>query len=153
MIFDSVTLSFEGRDYVVKEGQLWGLAEAVEEVVSMVWLAPRLTRGDMPAGRIFRAYAAALKYAGAKDVNAEQIAKGVDHKRMVEMAYELAGILTVTMPGADVNLPTSEVDEEKKIPAADSSKSATSSGSSGDTHRVSSGASIPASSGGSRKRR
>lgn len=124
MVFDNITLTFQEQDYEVKDGGLWGLCEAVEDVISMVWLAPRLQRGDVPAGRVFRAYAAALAYAGAKGVTAKEISEGVGYKRMIEMAYELAAILTITQPGGDVDLgePGSEGDAEdvEKKPVADS---------------------------------
>ena len=123
MVFDNITLQYDGKEYEVKDGALWGLAEAVEDVISMVWLAPRLQRGDVPAGRVFRAYAAALQYAGAKGVTAKDISEGVGYKRMIEMAYELAGILTITQPSGDVDLgdPAGEgeaEDAEKKQAAA-----------------------------------
>jgi hypothetical protein len=119
MIFDNVTLSFKGQEYEVKDARLWGLAEAVEDVVSLVWLAPRLSQGDIPAGKIFRAYANALQYAGCKEATAEAIKSEVGYDGLIQMAYELAGILTITQPDSDIDLgEVSDGEEAEKKPEA-----------------------------------
>jgi len=99
-----VTLSFNGKDYTVdKEDGIWGLIEAIEDVVSFLELAPALGSGKYPTAKIFRAYAAALNYAGAK-VTANQVREASGYKRMGEMAGSLVAITMMAQPGADVDL-------------------------------------------------
>ena len=101
---EPVTLSFNGKDYTVdKEDGIWGLIEAIEDVVSFLELAPALGSGKYPTAKIFRAYAAALNYAGAK-VTANQVREASGHKRMGEMAGSLVAITMMAQPGADVDL-------------------------------------------------
>jgi len=101
---EPVTLSFNGKDYTVdKEDSIWGLIEAIEDVVSFLELAPALGSGKYPTAKIFRAYAAALNYAGAK-VTANQVRESSGYKRMGEMAGSLVAITMMAQPGADVDL-------------------------------------------------
>lgn len=115
-----VTLVFKDKEYKVeKEDNIWGLIEAIEDVVTLLYLAPRLQNGQVPAAKIFRAYAAALNFAGAQGVTPDEIRKGVDYKRMFQMANELATILLMGMPPADVDIgevsaPEKSVDKAKK---------------------------------------
>lgn len=116
--FEPVTLVFDGKEYTVeKEDGIWGLIEAIEDVVTLMWLAPRLHSQQVPAIKVYRAYSVALQYAGAKGVTPEDIRQGVDTKRMIQMAYELAGILAMGMPPSDLNVPEAsarEAEESKK---------------------------------------
>lgn len=94
----SVTLNFAGRDYTVSEDKTWGLIEQIEETVTMAWLAPKLSEKQVPLVKIYRAYADALKYAGAKDVTIDQLREGIDFARGIQMGYELAAILSLASP-------------------------------------------------------
>jgi hypothetical protein len=101
---ESVTLSFDGKDYTVdKEDGIWGLIEAIENVITFFELAPAFSTGRYPSARIFRAYAVALNYAGAK-VTPDELRKASDYRRMGSIAGSLAAILDMGQPGADVDL-------------------------------------------------
>lgn len=122
-----VTLIFDAKEYVVPENKCWGLIEAIEEVVTLSWLAPKLQEQQIPMAKVFRGYAAALTYAGAKDVTVDAIREGVDYPRAFQMAYELAGILSLAAPATDANLSKvsdKQVEEVKKKPTARPRKSA-----------------------------
>ena len=114
-----VTLSFDGREYKVdKEDSIWGLIEAIEDVLPFLELAPALSSGKYQTAKIFRAYAAALNYAGAK-VTANDVRSASDYKRMGEMAGALVAITMMAQPGEDINLGSvtaneKEADEVKK---------------------------------------
>lgn len=114
-----VTLSFDGREYKVeKEDSIWGLIEAIEDVITFFDLAPAMAAGKYPTARIFRAYAAALNYAGAK-VTANKVREASDYHKMGEMAGALAVILMMAQPTNDVNLgentaSTEDAEEAKK---------------------------------------
>lgn len=106
----SITLIFGGAEYFVSENDAWGLIEAVEEVVSIAWLAPRLSDlTALPMVRIYRAYAAALNYAGAKNVTLEAIRAGVNHQRFYEMAIEIFSILNLASPPHGAELGSGEI--------------------------------------------
>lgn len=108
-----VTLSFDGKDYTVdKEDGIWGLIEAIEDVVSFLELAPALGTGKYPTAKIFRAYAAALNYAGTK-VTANQVREASDYRKMGEMAGSLVAITMMAQPGADVDLGKAEASEKE----------------------------------------
>lgn len=113
-----VTLEFGGNEYTVdKDDGIWGLIEAIEDIVTLLWLAPRLHAKQVPAVKIYRAYAAALNYAGAKDVTIDELRAGVTPQRLMEMGYELAGILSMGMPPMDMpakGASTKEIEAAKK---------------------------------------
>lgn len=112
-----VTLSFDGRDYTVdKEDSIWGLIEAIEDVVSFLELAPALGSGKYPTAKIFRAYAAALNYAGAK-VTANDVRAASDYQKMGEMAGALVAITMMAQPGSDINLgePTANEKDTEEV--------------------------------------
>jgi hypothetical protein len=113
--FTEITLNYDGNEYLVPADKIWGLAEAVEDIVTFTWLAPRLSTGEFPAGRIFRAYASALRYAGCKGITAEELRQKVGYKQLAQMAYELSGILMAIQPSADMELGASSDEEAEKV--------------------------------------
>jgi hypothetical protein len=111
-----ITLTYKGRDYTVdKDDSIWGLIEAVESVIPFLELAPCLESGKLPSAKIFRAYTAALNYAGAKTTPMEVKAQA-GWKNLGEYAGALAAILMMAQPSADLDLgdPTSEPTKKKK---------------------------------------
>ena len=112
-----VTLSFNGKDYTVsKEDGIWGLIEAIEDVVSFLELAPSLASGKYPTAKIFRAYAAALNYAGAK-VTPNDVRAASGYQEMGQMAGALVAITMMAQPGADVELgkPAANAEDGEKV--------------------------------------
>lgn len=128
-----VTLTFDGQEYKVeKEDGIWGLIEAVENVITFFELAPALSSQRYPIAKIFRAYAAALNYAGA-NVTANQVRAASTSRDMGQMAGALVVVLMMAQPGADVDLPTGDEGDEggkrvQKKAKGKSSASGTSSG-------------------------
>jgi len=105
---EPVTLSFDGKEYKVdKEDGIWALIEAIEDVITFFELAPAFQSNKFPTAKIFRAYAAALNYAGAK-VTPNELRQASDYRRMGELAGSLAAILMMAQPGADVDLGSAE---------------------------------------------
>lgn len=110
---EPVTLSFDGKDYKVeKEDNIWGLIEAIEDVITFFELAPSFAAGKYPTAKIFRAYAAALNYAGAK-VTPNKVREASDYKQMGEMAGALAMILMMAQPSQDVDLGEAKGNDEQ----------------------------------------
>lgn len=114
-----VTLEYEGREYTVStDDGIWGLIEAIEDVITFFEILPSFSSGKFPTAKIFRAYTAALNYAGAK-VTPNDVRKSCDYKQMGEYAGALAMVLSMAQPGADINLgeakaSESEIEETKK---------------------------------------
>lgn len=113
----SVTLGYNGKDYEVAPDRVWGLIEAVEDVITFLELAPCFESGRYPAARLFRAYASALNYAGCK-VTPDQVRQASDYRKMGEYAGALGMVLMMAQPGAGLDLgePTSNPEEPKKKP-------------------------------------
>lgn len=126
---EQVTLSFAGKDYTVDESRAWGLIEAVEDVIPLMELAPKMQDQKPPITKIMRAYAQALKFAGCKDATPESVREGVSVQDTVRMGYELVAILAMGMPTSEVDLGSTEPTElAKKKPVKKSSKAATKAG-------------------------
>lgn len=118
----NVTLTdANGKEWHVPETRAWGLIEAVEDVVSLQSLATRLNRDDLPAARVYRAYCAALTYAGAKGLTPNELREATDYRRCAVMAYELCGILALAQPGEGLNLDTG-INEEASAEEAEAGK-------------------------------
>lgn len=115
-----VTLSYNGKEYEVSaEDGIWGLIEAVEDVVTYMELLPKLVANQIPATKVFRAFAAALQYAGARGVTMHDIREAADYSALGEMAAQIIAILQMGQPGQgfaadDSTLPPEEVEEQKK---------------------------------------
>lgn len=126
---EQITLTFDGKDYTAREDQAWGLIEVIEDVVSLMELAPKMQEQKPPIMKIMRAYAAALKYCGCKDITPDKVREGVKPQDAVRMGYELVAIMGMGMPTGDVELPKVEQTElAKKKPRAKSSKAASKAG-------------------------
>jgi len=114
-----VTLKFQGKEYKVdKDDSIWGLIEAIEDVVSFLELAQMMSAGKYQSAKIFRAYTEALNYAGAS-VNQFQVREAASYQDLGEMGGALLAITMMAQPGKDINLgdtsaSESEVDELKK---------------------------------------
>lgn len=108
-----VTITFDGRDYKVeKEDSIWGLIEAIEDVVSFLELAPALSTGKYPSAKIFRAYAAAINYAGG-NVTPNDVRVASGYEDMGKMAGALLAITMMAQPGKDINLGEAQGTEEQ----------------------------------------
>lgn len=97
-----ITLVFDGQEYRVTGDHAWGLIESVESVVSIFELLPAVQSGQPPMAKVCRAYASALSYAGAGNVTPEQVRAGVDMRKMITMAGELAAILMLAFPEQEI---------------------------------------------------
>ena len=107
-----VTLTFDGKEYTVdKEAGIWGLIEAIEDVITLFELVPAVQEGKYPTARIFRAYSAALTYAGCK-VTANQVREKSGYRQMAEMCGALCAIMGMAQPAADIDLGSDKGNEQ-----------------------------------------
>ena len=67
-LFEPVTLTWKGQEYVVKPDQVMYLIAIVEDKITL----RQLSSGDVPFSRTAQAFGAALRYAGAK-VNDDEV--------------------------------------------------------------------------------
>lgn len=106
-----VTLKFDGKEYKIdKDDSIWGLIEAIEDVISFLELAPKLSNNSFSSAKIFRAYAAALNYAGAK-VTPKQVRDLSGYKDLGTMAGNLTMIMMMAQPGKDIDLGAGVADD------------------------------------------
>jgi hypothetical protein len=119
-----VALEFKGETYeVTSDDGIWGLIETIEGVITLQELVEKVNTPGMPWARIFRAYAAALNYAGCKTTPMEvrgecQNIKGEVVSGMAGLPVSLIAILALAMPPLDSELrdlePTGPGDDKKK---------------------------------------
>jgi hypothetical protein len=100
--FPPVTLTFDGRDYEVGPDQVWGLIGAIEDVISRPKLAIRISQNDPPETKIAEAYCAALRYAGARNIEPRDIMVGGDVTALLHKAMELFTILNLASAPASM---------------------------------------------------
>jgi len=119
-----VTLEYNGRTHVIdKEDGIWGLIEAIEDVIGYFPLIQKMSKGDYPAAKIYRAYASALNYADPRNpVTPNQIRSETNYEDLGQMTGALAQILAMGQPDADLEVgdprtPESEDDGQKKSEA------------------------------------
>lgn len=109
-----VVMSYDGKEYKVgSDDGIWGLIEAVEDVIPYMELLPKVLTNNVPATKIFRAFATALQYAGCRDVNMHDIRKAASYEDLGAMAGQVLAILQMGQPGADLV----SADDARKPPA------------------------------------
>ena len=102
--FQPVTLEFEGEQYEIPEDKIWGLLRQLEQIMGFNFLVQKLAVDDVPAMRVYEAYAQALRYAGCKNIDPMKVAKGANQTDLVRMAYELVAILRMMNPPDDMDI-------------------------------------------------
>lgn len=105
--FPPVTLEFKGESYEVQPENVWGLIGTIENIISRGKLALRLADQDPPETKIAEAYAAALKYAGAGNVDPREVMHGATLEDSVNHGMALFNILSIASQpeGAEVAEP------------------------------------------------
>lgn len=71
MIFDPVTLTWNGTDHVVEPDRIMGLIARIEEIVTLSEIHAAAQKGSMHLAKLAMAYGACLRYAGARVDDAE----------------------------------------------------------------------------------
>lgn len=113
--FADLTLTWKGRDYIVKAGDMLGLIEVVEEIVTL----PELERVSkrFQKAKLARAYGAMLRYAGCHvdDVEVHDEMFSIDATDMQTMQDAIAFLYRVVTP-------PSWIAEKKSAPKKKSKK-------------------------------
>lgn len=110
--FAEVSLTWGGSTYTVPRDKIMELAEGVESIVSLPELGEEIKRGKKTI--IAKAYAFALRYAGAKDVDQEEVYCALwDGLSVAEAIVErLQGILSMMIPPEALKALMARADEE-----------------------------------------
>lgn len=109
-IFQPVFLSWGGKEYEIPADKVMMLIATVEDIISL----SDLTKPNPPFMKVARAYAAALRYAGARDVNAEVIYKTYfTTAAKVNYSAAVEGLLMMMIPPEDL-IPDSVESTAKK---------------------------------------
>lgn len=98
-IFQSVTLKWDNKEYVVPANQVMGLIAKIEDVIT---LAELMNKKGAPLARVAMGYGAALRYAGCR-VKDEQVYQGMfsgDASEAIQTA--VSGLLSMMIPPADI---------------------------------------------------
>lgn len=72
-IFEEVAITWQGKEYTVPADQVMGLVEVVEDIITIEELSGR----GVKRAKVARAFAAALRYAGAKNVDPQDVYNGL----------------------------------------------------------------------------
>lgn len=124
-LFEEVTLRFDHgdgdgpKDYPIPPEKIFGAIATVEEHVTLKELAEGVARtGKVSLTRIALAYAAVLKYAGAKNVTPDQVYVSMFNQGVGEKAVisALNGLLGLMIPPAAVEAAAKKVEEETGKP-------------------------------------
>ena len=94
-IFEDVTITWSGKEYVVPANKVMGLVEVIEDIVTL----EELYAAGVKRIKLSRAFTAALRYAGAKDVTDEQVYSTLfGAEAATATAQAIGGILHMMIP-------------------------------------------------------
>jgi hypothetical protein len=149
-IFEEVQLDWNGKTYSIPRNNVLRLIAQMEDVVTLGRLHEFMTTGQIPLGKVSRAFAIALRFAGAR-VTDEEVYAGMFSAGGVELqarALQAIQVLQGLMIPPE-RLRDTEGKSDATIERADSSRPSTSSSSGpGGSGPMSSGAETPMNSGG-----
>jgi len=112
-IFEPITLTWEGKEYVIPADQIMQAIAKVEDVLTLGQLARFSMSGDIPFGKLAMAYGLLLRHAGARVADDEVYAAIFRSGETRDRAQKAVTVLQVLM------LPPEAVraEAEKKAPA------------------------------------
>jgi len=105
--FEPITLEWQGEQFEVDPQKVWGLIKVIEEKINFFALGRALDAQEVPELEVAEAYAAALRYAGAKGVSEMDVQLELSGVERMSNAYNLWIIMMQARP-----------DIKKKIQAA-----------------------------------
>jgi hypothetical protein len=97
MMFDPYEITWRGATYTIPANRLLGAIAAAEEVITLAELAAAMQKNAPPLTRIARAYAAVLRYAGAKATD-DEVYVGMFNDAGADVVAAVAGLLQLMMP-------------------------------------------------------
>jgi len=100
-MFNSVTLTYKGVDYVIEPDNVMRLIAKVEDVITISDLIDAKSRKTAPMAKICMAYGTALRYAGAK-VKDEELYSSIFTGGLQVYSNAITGLLMMMIPPDDV---------------------------------------------------
>lgn len=98
-MFEPVEIEWKGETYTVPADQVMGLIATVEDVISLPELLIKSKEQRVPMAKLSKAYAAALRYAGAKttdeDVYQSLFAANNSPEKLTAM---ITGLMSMMIP-------------------------------------------------------
>jgi len=111
-LFDEVSLTWKGDEYVVPADKVMGLIEVIEDVITLEELG---SQTGIKRAAISRAFAVALRYAGAKDVTQQDVyVNFFDASKTVEIQTVITSLLLMMIPPEHLQQATEEPAPKKK---------------------------------------
>lgn len=114
--FEDVTLEWKGLKLTIPSNRVMGAICRIEDHVTMTELRDHTLRGSLPMAKIASAYASILRYAGATQVQDEDVYQAMFGKNAEAIALDaVTNLLSLMVPrDGDVKLDKSE----GNVPAA-----------------------------------
>lgn len=97
-IFEEVTLSWNGEEYKIPPDRIMGAIAKIEDVITLKELSDYAVKGDAPLAKMAIAYAAVLRYAGAKVNEAEVYSAMFDLGNNMNILTCINALLTMMIP-------------------------------------------------------
>jgi hypothetical protein len=101
-VFTDIEMVWREKPYTIKSTRIMGAIAQVEDIITFPEVAAFMQRKTAPMARLCQAYAAMLKYAGAR-VTPDEIFYLVvdDPARQLVVFKTIAGLLALTLPLTD----------------------------------------------------
>jgi len=96
-VFAEVKLNWEGREYVIPPDRVLGAIASVEEFITLNELAQKMRKNAPPLATLAKAYAALLRYAGAK-IDDDAVYAGMFVAGGGEVVTAVAALLGLMIP-------------------------------------------------------
>lgn len=105
-LFDDVSLTWKGREYVIPRNRVMGAIARVEDVLTLHELLVIQTRGGTPYAKLSAAYGTVLRYAGAKVEDEDVYAGMFKAETSGEIGGAVVNLLHMMLPpGIDFGKP------------------------------------------------
>lgn len=99
--FEDVAITWRGREYRIAAHRVFGAIQRIEDVVTMEELRRYAMRETVPLAKLADAYAAVLRYAGARNVDGQEVYSemfGDDEKLQEQIIQSVMGIVNLMLP-------------------------------------------------------
>lgn len=111
-IFDDIHVGWKDQKYTIPANRVMGAIKRIENHVTLGELQDDVQRGTLRLSHIAAAYAALLRYAGAKDVTEEDVYDGMFDAGGAEVSVGAIGaLLTMMVPKKRKPAPEAEPGE------------------------------------------
>jgi hypothetical protein len=98
-VFDDIELPWAGSTFVIKSNRVMGAIARIEDAITLAELQAYAVKGAAPIGKLSMAYAAVLRYAGARVTDEEVYEKSFAGDREQEaMILSIMNLMKLMLP-------------------------------------------------------